>query len=116
MDPHDDVDDILRANRSREKHYVFDNIFSMEATQEDVYYAAIQEKGIIESVLSGYNCTVFAYGATGERKWDWIPSESSLGIQDTANSYIHSAQSFPWKFIVLMYVHVSKLIVLDQWF
>ena len=68
MDPHDDTDDILRANRSREKHYVFDNIFSMEATQEDVYYAVIQEKGIIESVLSGYNCTVFAYGATGERE------------------------------------------------
>lgn len=65
MDPHDDVDDILRANRSREKQYVFDHIFSPEATQEDVYCAVVQEKGIIESVLSGYNCTVFAYGATG---------------------------------------------------
>lgn len=67
MDPHDDMDDILRANRSREKNYVFDHIFSPEASQEDVYCAVVQEKGIIESVLSGYNCTVFAYGATGTR-------------------------------------------------
>lgn len=66
LDPHDDVDDILRANRSREKHYIFDHTFSPEATQEEVYCAVVQEKGIIESVLSGYNCTVFAYGATGE--------------------------------------------------
>ena len=65
MDPHEDVDDILRANRSREKRYVFDHAFSPEATQEDVYYAAIHKKGIIKRILSGYNCTVFAYGATG---------------------------------------------------
>lgn len=65
MDPHDDIDDILRANRSREKHYVFDHIFSSEASQEDVYCSVVQEKNIIERVLSGYNCTVFAYGATG---------------------------------------------------
>ena len=66
MDPHEDTDDILRANRSREKRYVFDHVFSSEATQEDVYHAVIQGKGIIESVLNGYNCTVFAYGATGK--------------------------------------------------
>ena len=66
MDPHDDLEDILRVNRSREKHYVFDHTFSSEASQEEVYCAVVQEKGIIESVLSGYNCTVFAYGATGE--------------------------------------------------
>ncbi len=65
MDPHEDTDDILRANRSREKQYIFDHIFSMEATQEEVYYAAVEKRNIIENVLSGYNCTVFAYGATG---------------------------------------------------
>ena len=64
-DPHDDIDDILRANRSRERQYVFDHVFSCKASQEDVYCAVVQDKGIIESVLSGFNCTVFAYGATG---------------------------------------------------
>ena len=33
MDPCDDPDDILRANRSREKQYVFDIAFGPAATQ-----------------------------------------------------------------------------------
>ena len=36
MDPSDDADDILRANRSREKQYVFDLSFGPAATQ--VFY------------------------------------------------------------------------------
>lgn len=33
MDPCDDSDDVLRANRSREKQYVFDLSFGPAATQ-----------------------------------------------------------------------------------
>ena len=33
MDPTEDPDDILRANRSREKQYVFDYAFDGPATQ-----------------------------------------------------------------------------------
>ena len=33
LDPFVDPDDILRANRSREKHYVFDHAFDQMATQ-----------------------------------------------------------------------------------
>ena len=33
MDPADDPDDILRANRSREKQFVFDCTFDGNATQ-----------------------------------------------------------------------------------
>lgn len=33
MDPMEDPDDILRANRSREKSYVFDVAFDFTATQ-----------------------------------------------------------------------------------
>lgn len=64
-DPNEDTDDILRANRSREKQYIFDHVFSPEASQKDVYETVIEEKTIIDTVLSGFNCTVFAYGATG---------------------------------------------------
>ncbi|XP_019371431.1 PREDICTED: kinesin-like protein KIF19 isoform X1 [Gavialis gangeticus] len=63
MDPMEDPDDILRANRSREKSYVFDVAFDFTATQEVVYRATT--KGLIEGVISGYNATVFAYGPTG---------------------------------------------------
>lgn len=64
MDPNEETDDILRANRSREKHYVFDMVFNPDATQEDMY-RLVEEKNMIDNVLSGFNCAVFAYGATG---------------------------------------------------
>ncbi|XP_075072932.1 kinesin-like protein KIF19 isoform X1 [Mixophyes fleayi] len=63
MDPMEDPDDILRANRSREKTYMFDVAFDYTATQDTVY--RLTTKGLIEGVISGYNATVFAYGPTG---------------------------------------------------
>nr|DBA27591.1 TPA: hypothetical protein GDO54_008065 [Pyxicephalus adspersus] len=63
MDPMEDPDDILRANRSREKSYMFDVTFDYTANQETVY--RLTTKGLIEGVISGYNATVFAYGPTG---------------------------------------------------
>ena len=61
-DPRDE-DDILRAKRSREKRYMFDIAFDSYITQLDVYLATT--KPLIDSVLEGYNATVFAYGPTG---------------------------------------------------
>ncbi|XP_061425863.1 kinesin-like protein KIF19 isoform X2 [Lethenteron reissneri] len=66
MDPMEDPDDILRANRSREKTYMFDVAFDCTATQDEVYLATTKE--LIEGVISGYNATVFAYGPTGAGK------------------------------------------------
>ena len=92
MDPLEDHDDVLRANRSREKQFVFDMVFDAKSTQvilwnrnsftfcifllfskkikkkkqQDVYEDTT--KSLLPGVLNGYNATVFAYGATGAGK------------------------------------------------
>ncbi|XP_059682572.1 kinesin-like protein KIF19 [Gavia stellata] len=66
MDPSEDPDDILRANRSREKTFVFDMVFDHRASQEEVYVSTT--KSLIGGVISGYNATIFAYGPTGAGK------------------------------------------------
>ncbi|KAL5019094.1 hypothetical protein ScPMuIL_004816 [Solemya velum] len=75
LDPMEDPDDILRANRSREKHFMFDYSFDSNSTQESVYEATT--KILIGNVINGYNATVFAYGATGAGK-----TYTMLGMDD----------------------------------
>ncbi|XP_027539731.1 kinesin-like protein KIF19 [Neopelma chrysocephalum] len=79
MDPSEDPDDILRANRSREKTFVFDMVFEHTATQEEVYVSTT--KSLIEGVISGYNATIFAYGPTGTGKtYTMLGTDSEPGI------------------------------------
>jgi kinesin family protein 3/17 len=46
--------------------YTFDHIFDMDSTQDDVYQIAAVPA--VESLMSGYNSTIFAYGQTGTGK------------------------------------------------
>ncbi|XDV14684.1 hypothetical protein PO909_014897 [Leuciscus waleckii] len=83
MDPCEDADNVLRANRSREKTYMFDVAFDHTATQEDVYVATT--KNLIEGVIAGYNATVFAYGPTGAGK-----TYTMLGLDSEPGIYIRT--------------------------
>ena len=59
----------LQFNSVREKNHYrfnFDRIFPPTSTQEDIYNFGV--KGIINSVLDGYNGTVLAYGQTSSGK------------------------------------------------
>lgn len=55
--------------------FTFDNAFDISSAQSDVYTKTA--KPIVESVLNGYNGTIFAYGQTGTGK-TW----SMEGIRD----------------------------------
>jgi hypothetical protein len=52
-----------QTKRSKDFKYAFDRVFDMDSTQEEVYEQTA--KPLIQSVLNGFNATVFAYGATG---------------------------------------------------
>lgn len=48
------------------KKFTFDRAFGPESRQTEVYHSVVAP--LIEEVLAGYNCTVFAYGQTGTGK------------------------------------------------
>ncbi|XP_059061400.1 kinesin-like protein KIF18A isoform X2 [Achroia grisella] len=55
---------LKRANK--ELKFVFDNVCSQSATNRDVFETTT--KDILTSLMEGYNCSVFVYGATGAGK------------------------------------------------
>ncbi|KAJ2854226.1 tubulin-dependent ATPase kip3 [Coemansia erecta] len=69
FDPPDENDDNRRATvgasnkRYKDIRFVFDRVYNEESTQRDVYEGTT--RGLLDSVMNGYNATVFAYGATG---------------------------------------------------
>ncbi|WWC70214.1 uncharacterized protein I206_104164 [Kwoniella pini CBS 10737] len=67
------------GRRYKNRKYVFDQVFSMEAGQEVVFERTA--KPLLPGVLDGYNATVFAYGATGCGKTHTISgTEEQPGI------------------------------------
>lgn len=51
------------SKKVKDQVFAFDRVFDDNTTQSDVYEGTT--KNLLDSVLDGYNATVFAYGATG---------------------------------------------------
>ncbi|GBG28905.1 Kinesin-like protein KIF11 [Hondaea fermentalgiana] len=54
------------GSKRSSKKYNYDMVFGPYSTQAEVYSSAIRP--VVDEVLQGYNCTVFAYGQTGTGK------------------------------------------------
>ncbi|KAJ6331692.1 hypothetical protein OIU76_010140 [Salix suchowensis] len=54
------------ANKQVDRVFTFDKVFGPKAQQRSIYDQAIAP--IVDEVLEGFNCTVFAYGQTGTGK------------------------------------------------
>jgi kinesin family protein 18/19 len=52
-----------QGKRVKDQTFAFDRVFDENTTQADVYEATT--RNLLDSVLDGFNATVFAYGATG---------------------------------------------------
>lgn len=62
------------GKKVKDQVFAFDRVFDENATQTEVYEATT--KNLLDSVLDGYNATVFAYGATGCGKTHTITGTS----------------------------------------
>ncbi|XP_078348756.1 kinesin-like protein KIF18A isoform X2 [Oculina patagonica] len=90
FDPKDDSLDYLSGNRRRKQpqfltrrardlRFMFDRVFDHESSNRDVFEHTT--KTIVDGVLGGYNCTVFAYGATGAGKtFTMLGDQSNPGV------------------------------------
>ncbi|XP_068630333.1 kinesin-like protein KIF18A [Battus philenor] len=68
---------LKRANK--ELKFVFDNVCGQNATNQEVFETTTKE--ILAALMEGYNCSVFAYGATGAGKtFTMIGNEEHPGI------------------------------------
>ncbi|KAG7293444.1 hypothetical protein NEMBOFW57_003495 [Staphylotrichum longicolle] len=56
----------MGPNSVSDKTYNFDHVFSQAADQAIVFEEVV--KPVLDEMLSGYNCTIFAYGQTGTGK------------------------------------------------
>lgn len=54
---------VPKTKRVKDQTFAFDRIFDENTSQGEVYEATT--RNLLDSVLDGYNATVFAYGATG---------------------------------------------------
>ncbi|XP_064000764.1 kinesin-like protein KIF11 [Pogoniulus pusillus] len=63
------------TDKASRKTYMFDMVFGAQAKQIDVYRSVVCP--ILDEVIMGYNCTVFAYGQTGTGKTFTMEGERS---------------------------------------
>ncbi|XP_065528004.1 kinesin-like protein KIF11 [Lathamus discolor] len=63
------------TDKTSRKTYTFDMVFGGQAKQIDVYRSVVCP--ILDEVIMGYNCTVFAYGQTGTGKTFTMEGERS---------------------------------------
>ncbi|XP_063721590.1 kinesin-like protein KIF11-B isoform X2 [Symsagittifera roscoffensis] len=61
------------------KQFTYDHVFGPNSTQLEVFEAIVHP--MIQEVLLGYNCTMFAYGQTGTGKTFTMEGERSTGLQ-----------------------------------
>uniref|UniRef100_T1IQI6 Kinesin-like protein n=1 Tax=Strigamia maritima TaxID=126957 RepID=T1IQI6_STRMM len=62
------------------KKFTFDKVFPPHSEQIDVYKTVVQP--LLDEVLTGYNCTVFAYGQTGTGKTFTMEGAPCIGVRN----------------------------------
>ena len=71
------------------KSFNFDKVFGMYSTQEQVFEQVVRP--IVDEVLAGFNCTIFAYGQTGTGKTHTM--EGDINCEENAGIVPRSVKS-----------------------
>lgn len=63
-------------HKGKNRTFRFDKVYGPDSTQEQVFETSVRP--IIDEVLEGFNCTIFAYGQTGTGKTHTMEGENSF--------------------------------------
>lgn len=84
------------------KSFTYDQVYGGESQQLELF--SITAKPIVESVMAGYNGTIFAYGQTGTgvvSSMRLVPGLEQHAARDPANRILQARRS-QWKACVIM--------------
>ncbi|CAD5218602.1 unnamed protein product [Bursaphelenchus okinawaensis] len=104
MAPDRGVVDIKNPKDGTVKSFTFDSVYDQNSKQMDLYYETFRD--LVDSVLNGFNGTIFAYGQTGTGKtftMEGVESDPALrGVIPNAIDHIfqHIAQSSNQEYLV----------------
>ncbi|KAF1748032.1 hypothetical protein GCK72_024499 [Caenorhabditis remanei] len=111
VDPEKFENNILRQNRQHERKFEFDATFGAVSNQEDVHETTTGP--IIESVVQGYNATVFAYGATGSGKtFTMIGTKERPGLMTLMTKTLYEKLDNQYQ-VLLSYMEIYNEIIRD---
>ncbi|XP_039556818.1 kinesin-like protein KIF18B, partial [Passer montanus] len=101
--------------RRRNLEFEFDRVFDERATQEEVFQHTTLP--LLDTLLAGYNCSVFAYGASGVGKTHtMMGSKSTPGIVHLATVELYkrleAMKDKSWE-VLVSYLQVYKERVYD---
>uniref|UniRef100_A0A0R3S6J7 Kinesin-like protein n=1 Tax=Elaeophora elaphi TaxID=1147741 RepID=A0A0R3S6J7_9BILA len=105
---------ILQSETGCPKQFTFDGVYYMDATTEQIYNEIVYP--LVESVIQGYNGTIFAYGQTGSGKTysmqgdDNIPSQKGIIPRAFEHIFEATATTDDAKFLV----HASYLEIYNE--
>ena len=86
----------LNKRENKDKKFAFDAVFPPGSTNQQVFEGTT--KDLVETVFSGYNCSVFAYGATGAGKtFTMLGAKVSCYFSQLSYHKLHlSISGLPW--------------------
>lgn len=111
VDPEKFENNILRQNRQHERKFEFDATFGAVSNQEDVHETTTGP--IIDSVVQGFNATVFAYGATGSGKtFTMIGTKERPGLMTLMTKALYEKLDSQYQ-VLLSYMEIYNEIIRD---
>ncbi|KAK6765055.1 hypothetical protein RB195_025114 [Necator americanus] len=112
VDPEKYESNILRQNRQHERQFLFDAAFGPNSSQVDIHTATTSP--LVDSIVAGYNATVFAYGATGSGKtFTMIGTKERPGLMSLLTQNLYQKIDVEEYQLQLSYLEIYNEVIKD---